>query len=54
MLKLSSESFSSWNYNARKTISFSDSKISYSFIHVMIPIDFTDDQNSIRRVIKAK
>ena len=41
----------SWiaNPNERNTISFSVGKI--SFIYLMTPIDFTNDQNAMRRVI---
>ena len=37
------------NYNTRNNISFSVSKI--YFIYIMASIDFTDDQNAMRRVI---
>ena len=37
------------NYNTRNNISFSVSKI--HFIYIMASIDFTDDQNAMRRVI---
>ena len=37
------------NYNTRNTISFSVSKI--PFIYIMTPTDYTDDQNTMRRVI---
>ena len=38
-----------WNFNSRKNISFSVSKISVAYF--MAPIDFTHDQNTIRGVI---
>ena len=37
------------NYNTRNNISFSVSKI--YFIYIMASIDFTDDQNAMRRVV---
>lgn len=39
----------SWNNNTRNNISFSVSAV--SFIHLMDSIDFTNNQNAIRRVI---
>ena len=38
-----------WNYNTRNTISFFVSKI--SFINLMTPIDSTNNQNIMCRVI---
>ena len=40
-----------WNYNARNTISFYVSEM--SFIYSLTNIDSANDQNTMRRVIKA-
>ena len=38
-----------WNYNTKNNISFSVSQ--NSSMYLMVPIDFTNDQNNMRRVI---
>ena len=42
-------SFSSWDYNTRSNISFSLSKIYFTYL--MTPTDFTNDKSTIGRLI---
>ena len=40
-----------WKYDTRNTITFSFSKIYFTFL--MTPIDFTNDQNMCAKLFKA-
>ena len=42
-------SFSSWDYNTRSNISFSLSKIYFTYL--ITPTDFTNDKSTIGRLI---